>query len=263
LCEVRNDFRSPFRPHHPLLEGRFIERPCKYPDTLWTPQSHKARQYRVMVPSLSRRTRTRRKQTVGTSSGVSMSLHVHFAGPFRLCSETADLLADCPLRNGTGLYIWAVKQIAGSYRVSYLGETKKSFYERTKEHIVQTLGGNYRVIDADKMCEGVQHVTWDGLWRKATRDKLPDFLFNYEAFAPLIKRYLFGHDIFVAPLDCDVRLQRRVEGALAQQLRSSVEASSLLPSDIRYAVRSADEVAVTVLVSADADIEGLPQEMLA
>jgi hypothetical protein len=193
--------------------------------------------------------------------GFAMSLRVHFQGPFSLCSETDDVLTDCPLRNGIGLYIWAVKQLDGPYRVSYLGETRKSFYNRTKEHIIQTLGGNYRVFDADQMCKGIQHVIWDGLWRRATRDKLPDFLSNYETFAPLIKRYLFGHVIFVAPLECDLCLQRRIEGTLAQHLRSLPEASSLLPDDIRFIVRRAEESAVVVSVSADAEIEGLPQEM--
>ena len=89
------------------------------------------------------------------------------------------------------------------------------------------------------------------------------FLSNYESFAPLVKRYLFAQVIFVAPLECELRLQRRVEGALAQHLRSLPEASSLLPVDIRFIVRRVEESAVAVSVSADAEIEGLPQEILA
>ena len=193
----------------------------------------------------------------------AMSIRVHFHGPFSLCTESDDVLTNCPLKNGIGLYIWAVKLLDGPYRVSYLGETKKSFYDRTKEHIIQTLGGNYRITDADQMGNGVQDVIWDGLWRKTTRDKLPDFLSNYEAFAPLIKRYLFRHVIFVAPLECDLRLQRRIEGALAQHLRSLPEACSLLPDDIRYVARRAKESLVAVSVSADAEIEGLPEEIRA
>jgi len=76
---------------------------------------------------------------------ISMLIHLHFHGPFSVCSETDDVLANCPLRSGTGIYLWAVKQLTGVYRTSYLGETSESFYGRTKEHVVQTLGGNYRV----------------------------------------------------------------------------------------------------------------------
>ncbi len=68
--------------------------------------------------------------------------------------------------------------------------------------------------------------------------------------------------LFVAPLDCERRLQRRIEGALAQHLRLLPEASSLLPSDIQFVSRRANEFAIAVSVSADADIEGLPQKLL-
>jgi hypothetical protein len=192
-----------------------------------------------------------------------MSVNLHFRGPFSICSETDDVLANCPFRNGRGIYLWAVELLTTRYRISYLGETSRSFYCRTKEHLIQTMGGNYRVIDPDQMSQGIQQIVWNGLWRRKTRDKLPDFLSNYESLAPLIKRYLFGQVIFVAPLECELRLQRRVEGALAQHLRSLPEASSLLPNDIRFVLRIATESAVTMSVSADADIEGLPQEIAA
>jgi len=188
-----------------------------------------------------------------------MSLRVHFQGPFSF----SNVLSDCPLKDETGVYLWAVKQTTGLYRIHYLGETGESFYGRTKEHVFQTLSGNYRVFDPDQMCKGIQQVIWGGLWQRTRRDKLSEFLSSYETVAPLIKRYLFSQVIFVAPLQCELRLRRRIEGALAQHLRSSAEASNLLPSDIRYVARSADEAAVAVSVSADADIEGLPQEMLA
>jgi hypothetical protein len=190
-------------------------------------------------------------------------LHLHFHGPFLLCSDMDDVLASCPLRNGAGIYFWAVKQHTGCYRIAYLGETGESFYVRMKEHVVQTLGGNYRVIDPDEMCKGIQQVVWNGLWRKNTRDKLPVFLSNYERSAPVIKRYLVSQVIFVAPVECKPRLRKRMEGALAQHLRSLPEASSLLPSDIRFIVRTVEESPVAISVSADAEIEGLPQQILA
>jgi len=192
-----------------------------------------------------------------------MSLNLHFSGPFSICSEKDDVLANCPFRNERGIYLWAVKQLTTCYRVSYLGETSNSFYCRTKEHVIQTMGGNYRIIDPDQMSRGIQQIVWNGLWRIKTRDKLRDFLSNYESLAPLIKRYLFGQVIFVAPLECELRVQKRVEAALAQHLRSLPQASSLFPSDIRFVLRRIDESAVAISISADADIEGLPNEIIA
>src|SRR5947207_14873342 len=109
-----------------------------------------------------------------------MALILHFHGPSSVCSEADDVLAGCTLRNESGIYLWAVKQRTGGYRVLYIGETGNTFYARMREHVIQTLGGNYRVIDADRMCEGVQQVLWNGLWRKGTREKLPEFLSRYE-----------------------------------------------------------------------------------
>src|SRR6266704_6014224 len=89
--------------------------------------------------------RSLRLIVAGISFHISMLMRLHFHGPFSVCSETDDVLANCPLRSGTGIYLWAVKQLTGVYRTSYLGETSESFYGRTKEYVVQTLGGNYRV----------------------------------------------------------------------------------------------------------------------
>lgn len=192
---------------------------------------------------------------------VTEPLHLRFHGPYPLCSETDDLLAHCVHRDKEGIYLWAAEQLAGFYRISYIGETSTSFYRRTKEHLIQTLGDNYRVIDADQMRTGVQQILWDGLWRSGTRTRLPDFLRDYEHLAPAIKRYLLGHSVFIAPIQCGSRVRKRIEGALAQHLRALREASSLLPSDIRFIVRRANEPAIAVSVSAERILDGLPAEL--
>jgi hypothetical protein len=170
-------------------------------------------------------------------------------------------LEGCEYQNSIGLYLWVVGQNTGGYKISYLGETSRSFYSRTKEHIVQTLGGNYRVIDTDQMRQGVERIIWDGLWRRAARKRLPEFLARSEELAPLIKSYLYGQTVFLAPLKGEQSLRRRIEGALANHVRSNSDASSLFPSDIRYVVRRAAESIVLVTVSADQPIEGLPSEL--
>lgn len=189
-------------------------------------------------------------------------IRLHFQGPFPACSEAEDVLDGCDCRDSPGLYLWAVEQPTRSFRVSYIGETARSLYSRNKEHVIQTLGGNYRIIDADLMWQGVERVLWDGLWRLEARGRLPEFLRNYERLAPLIKRHLFGHSIFVSPFTGEDRLRRRIEGALARHLRSDQSASSLFPSDIRYFVRRATEPASSVAFSSDRLVEGLPERLL-
>ena len=83
---------------------------------------------------------------------------LHSYGPYTSCSETNDILYDCPYASDQGLYMWAVKINSGNYRVSYLGETGISFYKRTKEHLIQILGGNYQIFDSEAMKRGEHKV---------------------------------------------------------------------------------------------------------
>ena len=188
-------------------------------------------------------------------------IQIHFHGPARLCSTTTDVLGECPHRDAPGIYLHAVQQLTGDYLVTYVGETTASFYRRTKEHVIQTLGGNYRVIDMDLARQGVERFLWDGLWRRGTRDRMPQFITRYEELAPVIKAHLQGHDVFVAPLDGEARLLRRIKGALAQQLRAFPAASNLLPEGIRYVVRRREEAAINIVISANDRVEGLPLEL--
>jgi hypothetical protein len=193
----------------------------------------------------------------------SSFIHLRFTGPYPACSESADILNGCPYSKESGIYLWAVQMPTGKYRISYIGETSASFYRRIKEHVIQTLGGNYRICDPTAMRQGVQKVIWDGLWRKGTRDKLPEFLRRYAELAPLIKESLAIQVVFVAVLDREKRLRRRIEGALAEALRANPEACSLLPDDIRYLRRNESEAPVKVVIESEGDFDGLPQKVCA
>lgn len=186
---------------------------------------------------------------------------LHFHGPFPLLGPSGDVLSECPCQTEAGIYLWAVQQLTGSYRISYIGETEKSFHDRMKEHIIQTLGGNYRICEADPLRQGIQRIVWDGLWRRGTRHRTLEFFYRYEELAPLVKQHLLWQSIFLAPWKGEVRLRRRIEGALALHLRADGEASSLLPDDIRFAVRRRGEKPVSVIFHIDSRIEGFPQQL--
>jgi hypothetical protein len=186
-----------------------------------------------------------------------------FHGPYTICSEENDVLNDCPYASDEGIYLWVVKMSSGSYRVSYIGETGISFYKRTKEHLIQTLGGNYLICDPEDMVRGRNNVIWKGLWRKETRNKMPDFLSHYESMAPKIKKSILIQKLFVAPTNIDRRFRQRIEGVLAFAIREDAEASSLLPNDIRYIRRRDDEDPTLISISSNHRIEGLPETIYA
>jgi len=56
-----------------------------------------------------------------------------------------------PLASSPGIYLWVVAVDAG-YLVEYVGQTGVSFGKRMKDHIVQTLGGNYRICSTELVC---------------------------------------------------------------------------------------------------------------
>ena len=190
-------------------------------------------------------------------------IKLRFFGPYLLCSEKVDVLGDCPYARRSGIYLWAVKLSTGQYHISYIGETGTSFYKRAKEHIIQKLGGNYRICDPDFMLQGVQRVIWPGLWRKGTRNKMPEFLRRYEELAPLIKASLAIQVAFVAPFDGERRLRQRIEGAIAMTIRANTVASSLLPDDIRYLERKENESPIRVFIESGNAIVGLPKQLTA
>jgi hypothetical protein len=198
--------------------------------------------------------------TIRTTSNAPKILTVKLDGPHPAYSETKDVLADCKHRKLGGIYFWAIK-VGDAYRITHIGQTSTSFYQRMKEHIINTLGGNYRISDANALKRGESKILWDGLWREGTREKLPEFLRDSTDLFETAKANLKLENIFVAPLEVEDRMRRRIEGAIANHIRKDKIASSLLPKDIRVLGRLTTETPIPVKISASAKILGLPEEL--
>lgn len=183
-----------------------------------------------------------------------------FDGPYPAYSETADVLAGCKHRKSAGVYFWAIR-VKNAYRLTHVGQTGTSFYQRMKEYIINTLGGNYRICDPDRLSQGEARPVWDGLWREGTRARLPEFLRDGPRLFELAKRNLQLERIFVAPLKVEDRLRRRIEGAIAQAIRRDAAASSLLPTDIRVLGRLTIEAPLSVRLRTKVKILGLPEQL--
>ncbi len=199
-------------------------------------------------------------QTKRQASSANKILTIRFDGPYRAYSETKDVLADCKHRKSGGVYFWAIK-VNDSFRISHIGQTGTSFYQRMKEHIISTLGGNYRICDAEAAARGDMRVLWDGMWREGTRGRLPEFLRQSTQLLEAAKRNLKLENIFVAPVDIEDRMRRRIEGAIAKHVRKDKVASSLLPPDIRVLGRLTMEAPIPVRIVAPVKILGLPEQL--
>lgn len=190
------------------------------------------------------------------------TLVLRFEGPFHLVGD-GDLFSSS-VSSHAGLYLWTVPYDGGGFLINYIGETITSFGQRTKEHMIQTLGGNYRVSDPSLLRQGVDRVLWNGLWRKGERHKIAEFVVRYEEFAPAVKALLELARLFVAPLDVNKRTLKRVEGAIAAKIKGEGGLpAALLPADIRYLTRRKEEAAILVRIEAESYIHGLPSEVTA
>ena len=187
-------------------------------------------------------------------------LTVKFDGPHPAYSEMRDVLADCKNRKEGGIYFWAIR-VGDSFRITHIGQTGTSFYQRMKEHIINTLGGNYRISDTEALARGDSKILWDGLWREGRRECLPEFLSNSTKFFEEAKRNLKLEKIFVATLDVEDRMRRRIEGGIAKQIRKDKTASSLLPPDIRVLGRLTTETPIPIRIVTTTKILGLPEQL--
>lgn len=182
------------------------------------------------------------------------------SGPYKLFGNHDQLLFDADVSQKNGIYIWTIKYSNG-YLIDYIGETGRNFGQRMKEHLIEMLGGNYRICDSDMLLQGKEIIVWDGLWRKGTRDKIGEFISNYEKYAPIIKRYIEIHDVFLAPLTAERRKRQLIEGNIVKIIKGqNPPVSNLLPPDIRYfSNRKETEEGFTVNIESKKNVFGLPK----
>ena len=190
-------------------------------------------------------------------------LILDFSGPFILCGDEGDLLFDHQeIAQRTGVYLWAVRFQDG-FLVNYVGETGTSFYQRMKDHMIQCLGGNYRICEPTLFSQGKREILWNGMWRRGTRDLMPLFVSRYIELAPKIKEYLELIRVFVAPVETTSRMRRRIEGTIAFSLREQPPPiGTFINEDVRYFRRRRGEEPLRVRINCSQRILGLEAEIV-
>jgi len=184
-----------------------------------------------------------------------------FHGPYVLVSTGSDVLGDCPFKEERGVYLWCIPTQEFGFVVDYVGETGDSFYRRSKEHVIRTLGGDYEICDPTALTRAEYSIIWQGLWRKGTRHKLPEYLARFVDLAPRIRDFLQLQQIFVAPTVVDDRVRKRLEASIAALVRSTTPC--LLSPDIRYVHSRQLEPIVQFSLRFPCAIHGLRGEVVA
>jgi hypothetical protein len=190
------------------------------------------------------------------------ALTLKFEGPLQVFEYGDKFVFSHPVARLPGIYFSAVYTDDNKWLMTYIGETSRPMGIRIKEHVIQLAGGNYRICDPVELRRGKEVVLWNGLWRKGTRDKLPEFIHRIHELSPAIKKLLEIEYWFCAPLDCEKRILRRIEGCLAERVRQAQSSGySLLSSDIRYTRCIENKFSIRVETSIPIRVHGIPTQI--
>lgn len=189
---------------------------------------------------------------------------LNFTGPFVLTEQPGlRCLFSDPIANKIGIYLWTVP-IDGLERVTYVGQTRRTFGQRTAEHVRGMLSGEYSVQDPDALLAGEQQLLWNG-GGDSTRwpGTLPRFVDRLPLIAEKLALTVRTMRVHFAPLDDDLDLFSQLEGAIGRHFAKHPDqsiwrywaAGTKLPAAIP------GERRVRISVTSEAEIAGLAGEI--
>jgi hypothetical protein len=190
-----------------------------------------------------------------------LDLEIEFHGPFKLSLNGDAILFHNELSHLSGIYLMAIQYEEG-YLAYYIGETGQSFFIRLKDHVIQYFGGNYRIYEPKKFKRAEKQILWNGMWRKGTRDRIPEFINRSFELIPKIKEFVQLLEIFIAPLKVETRIRQRIEGALSLYLKEQPPPiGTFQDEDIRYIRKKKNEKPIKVSIMCSERIHGLPKQL--
>ena len=156
----------------------------------------------------------------GLERGRKMKrLDLDFHGPLAWVHvDDADFIFDANIAKNPGIYLWTVETPKG-HLVWYVGQTRSSFRQRMKDHFKEQMSGSYSLNDPILLARGERKKTWPGYYGRNEDSRIPSFLdemaYLCEAMVAVAKMTRF----FVAPMNEEPKMYRRVEGGLGRFLR--------------------------------------------
>jgi len=151
-----------------------------------------------------------------------MAYQMQWYGPYRWYGTEDSSFFTQPIAKKSGIYLWAIP-FNNRYLTYYIGETGRSFAERTIEHTRNYLHGLYRVYDPNQFAQGKKKLVWRGMWKPGTKGPhvMLDFLSRYPKLSSVIYEFLGQLRIFLAPIEVEKRIRERIEAAIANSLLSA------------------------------------------
>ena len=158
---------------------------------------------------------------------------LQFHGPYSFFNGP-NYLFDSEFANSEGIYLWVIKNQKDNVNyIEYVGETTH-FSGRQKEHLIQIIGLNYRIIDKDAASSGELKVIWNGLWRDKTKEGVGKLLDEYTEISQHVLGYISLLNIYFAPTNLDKYLRKHIEGCIGWNLRNKYpQYKAFYPDDNR------------------------------
>jgi len=175
------------------------------------------------------------------------TLDLSFSGPFAwLPGGDLEWLSEATVGKEPGIYLWTVLAPEGEL-VYYLGETGRSFGRRMEEHLQEQLSGRYRLYEPEEFFRGGKRLLWRGVYGPGSETSVRGFVDQLPALVPALIEVVSAMRFHVAPVCCEGRLRRRIEGALARHLRGMPGAiGAFQDEDVQYSTRHPSEEPISV-----------------
>lgn len=160
-----------------------------------------------------------------TTRDAPIELELDLHGPFAAGEGTSTpclFSSDCARLSG--IYLWTV-EVEGRYHVWYVGQTRRSFAERTGEHISNMLSGRYALPALDALVvKGEHQLDWrDDAGHTRWPATLPNFLARAHELVPRALQLIDATKFWVVPMAQPARVISRVEGALGRHFRGHTD----------------------------------------
>lgn len=195
--------------------------------------------------------------------GPPKELSLHFHGPFSAFrTDAVRCLFDDAVGRRRGIYLWTI-EAGGSTYVWYVGQTRRSFAERTAEHIAGYVSGQYSPVDVEALVNG-KHAMPEGCGKiSAWPDNLPEVLERLPVVIPHTLELLRRIRFFVAPADLANTELDRVEGAIARWCREHNDSrvKGMIQPGLKVPSKIPGDRALRIAVSSDSSIAGLEGEI--
>lgn len=195
---------------------------------------------------------------------MSDEVTVSFAGPFSWPgAPDAPSVFDAQERRDAGIYLWTVP-LADGHLVYYVGETGRGFGARLLEHYKQHAAAMYHVYAPAEFSRGEKVLLWPGQYDGSDRRSAKECVLSYSELCSAIKELTFMFRFFLAPLSCEGRSRRRIEGAIARTLYNTLGiVGDFQDKGIRYTSRKDDEQPISSVITCSVPLLGMPDRLLA